>query len=193
MGRVIRAQRRGALGSCFNANTTHKKGSSQLRQLDYAERNGYLKGLITQITHDPGRGAPVMRVKFRDPYKNQKDEATLVAPEGVYAGQFIFTGAKAKTAVGNIMPVGKMTEGALRAAGGGRRRAAAICCAVCPACSLAASLPSALTLPLSPLLPSPLPPLPPPRLHRVQHGALPRRPREDRQVLGRVRDDRGAQ
>jgi large subunit ribosomal protein L8e len=58
-----------------------------------------------------------MRVKFRDPYRNQKDEATVVAPEGVYGGQFIFAGTKAKMAVGNIMPVGKMPEGACRGQG----------------------------------------------------------------------------
>lgn len=118
MGRCIRAQRRGALGSCFNAATTHKKGSSQLRKLDYSERNGYVTGLITQITHDPGRGAPVMKVKFRNPYKNQRDESILVAPEGVYSGQFIYAGSKAKAAVGNVLPLGKMTEGELRGAGG---------------------------------------------------------------------------
>lgn len=117
MGRCIRAQRRGALGSCFNAATTHKKGSSQLRKLDYSERNGYVTGLITQITHDPGRGAPVMKVKFRNPYKNQRDESILVAPEGVYSGQFIYAGSKAKAAVGNVLPLGKMTEGELRGAG----------------------------------------------------------------------------
>ena len=116
MGRVIRAQRRGALGSCFNAATTHKKGAAQLRKLDYAEKNGYVKGVITQITHDPGRGAPLMRVKFRNPYRNQAAYETMVAPEGVYGGQFIFSGLKSKMAVGNILPVGQMVEGAFEAA-----------------------------------------------------------------------------
>ena len=106
MGRVIRAQRRGALGSCFNAATTHKKGVAKLRKFDYAEKNGFVKGVITQIAHDPGRGAPVMKVKFRDPYRNKAVFETMVAPEGVYGGQFIFSGLKSKMAVGNILPVG---------------------------------------------------------------------------------------
>jgi hypothetical protein len=81
-------------------------------QYDYAERNGYVKGVVTQIAHDPGRGAPVMMVKFRDPYRNQKDAHVFVAPEGVYSGQFIYSGAKAEVAVGNILPVGQLLEGA---------------------------------------------------------------------------------
>ena len=36
----------------------------------------------------------------------------FVAPEGVYSGQFIYSGAKAEVAVGNILPVGNLVEGA---------------------------------------------------------------------------------
>ena len=42
MGRVIRAQRKGA-GSVFTANTKHRKGKPALRAVDYAERHGYIK------------------------------------------------------------------------------------------------------------------------------------------------------
>ena len=42
MGRVIRAQRKGA-GSVFVANTKHRKGKPGLRAVDYAERHGYIK------------------------------------------------------------------------------------------------------------------------------------------------------
>ena len=52
-----------------------------------------------------------MKVKFRNPYKNKKDESVMVAPEGVYSGQLIYAGAKSKPAVGNILPLGKMVEG----------------------------------------------------------------------------------
>lgn len=43
MGRVIRAQRKGA-GSVFKSHNTHRKGAAKLRKLDAAERNGYIKG-----------------------------------------------------------------------------------------------------------------------------------------------------
>lgn len=45
MGRVIRAQRKGA-GSVFRAHTKHRKGAPKLRALDFAERRGYLKGVV---------------------------------------------------------------------------------------------------------------------------------------------------
>lgn len=45
MGRVIRAQRKGA-GSVFKAITKKRKGAPKLRPLDYAERSGYLKGVV---------------------------------------------------------------------------------------------------------------------------------------------------
>ena len=45
MGRVIRAQRKGA-GSVFKSHNTHRKGAAKLRKLDAAERNGYIKGAL---------------------------------------------------------------------------------------------------------------------------------------------------
>jgi large subunit ribosomal protein L8e len=45
MGRVIRAQRKGA-GSVFRAHVKKRKGAPKLRPLDYAERHGYLKGVV---------------------------------------------------------------------------------------------------------------------------------------------------
>ena len=61
MGRVIRSQRKGR-GSVFKAHTTHRKGPARHRVMDAAERNGYIKGVVTDIIHDPGRGAPLARV-----------------------------------------------------------------------------------------------------------------------------------
>ena len=63
MGRVIRSQRKGR-GSVFVSHTRTRKGPAQHRTLDHAERNGYIKGVVTDIIHDPGRGAPLARVSF---------------------------------------------------------------------------------------------------------------------------------
>ena len=62
MGRVIRSQRKGR-GSVFTSHTTHRKGPARHRTLDAAERNGYIKGVVSEIIHDPGRGAPLARVR----------------------------------------------------------------------------------------------------------------------------------
>ena len=61
MGRVIRSQRKGR-GSVFVSHTRTRKGPARHRTLDSAERNGYIKGVVTDIIHDPGRGAPLARV-----------------------------------------------------------------------------------------------------------------------------------
>ena len=68
MGRVIRAQRKGA-GSIFKSHTKHRRGKPALRPVDFSERNGYIKGVVKDIIHDPGRGAPLAVVHFRDPYR----------------------------------------------------------------------------------------------------------------------------
>jgi hypothetical protein len=49
MGRVIRAQRKGA-GSVFRSHTKHRKGAPRLRALDFAERHGYIKGVVKVST-----------------------------------------------------------------------------------------------------------------------------------------------
>jgi hypothetical protein len=62
MGRVIRSQRKGR-GGIFKSHNTHRKGEAKHRVLDSAERHHYIKGVVREIIHDPGRGAPLARVR----------------------------------------------------------------------------------------------------------------------------------
>lgn len=112
MGRVIRSQRKGR-GSVFTSHTTHRKGPAKHRVLDAAERNGYIKGVVTDIIHDPGRGAPLARVTFNNPVRYAKAKELFIAPEGLYTGQFIYAGRKAALTIGNIKPIGEMPEGSI--------------------------------------------------------------------------------
>ncbi|KAJ1915431.1 60S ribosomal protein L2 [Mycoemilia scoparia] len=112
MGRVIRSQRKGA-GSVFTAVTHHRKGAAKLRTLDFAEREGYIRGIVKEIIHDPGRGAPLAKVQFRDPYRYKTRTETFIATEGLYTGQFVFCGKKATLTVGNTLPIGEMPEGTI--------------------------------------------------------------------------------
>ena len=93
------------------AHTRLRKGAAQFRALDYAERHGYLRGIVKEILHDPGRGAPLARVTFRDPYRYRKLTETFIANEGMYTGQFIYAGKKATLTVGNVLPLGSLPEG----------------------------------------------------------------------------------
>jgi len=113
MGRVIRAQRKGAPGGVFKSHTHHRKGAAQLRALDYAERHGYIKGVVREIIHDPGRGAPLAKVVFRHPYKYRLSTATFIAAEGMYNGQFVYCGKKAQLKIGNVLPLKSMPEGTI--------------------------------------------------------------------------------
>ena len=110
MGRVIRGQRKGR-GGIFKSHNTHRKGAAKLRVLDVAERKGYIKGVVKEIIHDPGRGAPLARVVFRHPYKYKLVKENFIAAEGMYTGQFVYCGAKAQLKIGNVAPVSSMPEG----------------------------------------------------------------------------------
>jgi large subunit ribosomal protein L8e len=112
MGRVIRGQRKGA-GSVFKAHTAGRIAPAKLRKLDYIEREGYIKGVVKEIVHDPGRGAPLARVVFRDPYRYKLRSEYFVATEGMYTGQHIFCGKRAAIAVGNVLPLKSIPEGSI--------------------------------------------------------------------------------
>jgi len=110
MGRVIRGQRKGR-GSIFTSHTKHRKGACGLRTNDFAERNGYMRGVVKEIIHDPGRGAPIAKIQFNDRYKFGKQNVQWTATEGTYTGQFIYCGKKAQLVPGNVMPLSEMPPG----------------------------------------------------------------------------------
>ena len=66
---------------------------------------------MKEIIHDPGRGAPLARVAFRDPYRFKLHTETFIANEGMYTGQFIYAGKNANLTVGNVLPLGMVPEG----------------------------------------------------------------------------------
>lgn len=53
-----------------------------------------MKGLVKEIIHDPGRGAPLAVVQFRHPNKYRQVTENFVAAEGMYTGQFVYCGKK---------------------------------------------------------------------------------------------------
>jgi large subunit ribosomal protein L8e len=112
MGKVIRGQRRGK-GSIFTCHQVGRKGAAMYKRADFAERNGYVKGIVTEILHDKGRGAPLARVQYKDAYRFKKINTTVVAPEGMYTGQFIYAGKKAALVVGNVLPLNAVPEGTI--------------------------------------------------------------------------------
>ncbi|KPM36845.1 60S ribosomal protein L2 [Neonectria ditissima] len=104
MGRVIRNQRKGR-GSIFTANTRLNKAPAKFRNLDFAERHGYVRGVVREIIHDAGK------LPDNLPTATTLITETFIANEGMYTGQFIYAGKKAALTVGNILPIGEMPEG----------------------------------------------------------------------------------
>jgi large subunit ribosomal protein L8e len=112
MGKLTTGQRRGK-SSVYGAHTRLRVGSAKLRTLDYAERNGYTKGIVKAIIHDPGRGAPIAQVQFNDAYSFGKKNELMIATEGMYTGQYVYCGKKAALSVGNVIPLKNLPEGTI--------------------------------------------------------------------------------
>jgi large subunit ribosomal protein L8e len=112
MGKTIRGQRKGT-GTVFSAKTRLRKGAAKLRVLDYSERHGYVKGVVRDIVHDSGRGAPLANVTFRNVYKYKRDKELFLATEGMFTGQNIFAGKGASLRIGNVLPLASCPEGTI--------------------------------------------------------------------------------
>ena len=112
MGKVVLTCRKGA-GSVYTSHGHRRLGPAKLRTLDYAERHGFMRGVVKSIEHEAGRGAPLARVEFRHTYKYKRVKELMVAPEGMFTGQSVFCGQKAPLAVGNVLPLGNITEGCI--------------------------------------------------------------------------------
>lgn len=75
------------------------------KRQDFAERHGYAKGVVKAIMHDPGRGAPVAKIQFKDAYRFRRVNTLVCAAEGMYTGQFVFAGKKGELLVPCCPPV----------------------------------------------------------------------------------------
>ena len=98
MGKVIKNCRKGK-GSVYRSFTCGRAGAVSFKRLDYAERNGYTKGVVREIIHDKGRGAPLARVQFKDAYRYKKVDTLVAAVEGLYSGQFIYAGQRGNISI----------------------------------------------------------------------------------------------
>jgi large subunit ribosomal protein L8e len=79
------AQRHGG-SLIFASHSHHRVAPARFRTLDFVERQGYIKGVVRDIVHDSGRGAPLAKVVFRDTYRYKQRVSYFVAVEGMYTG-----------------------------------------------------------------------------------------------------------
>lgn len=69
--------------------------------------NQTIRGRVIELIHDPGRWVPLARVVLEN-----GEEFLMPAAEGMYVNQVIQVGPDAPPENGNILPVGKIPEGA---------------------------------------------------------------------------------
>lgn len=108
MGKRIRVQRRGRGTPTFRAATHKRVAPARYPPIQKAQVEGAIKGRITQILHEPGRGAPLAALKLES-----GETYYTVVSEGVYEGQEIQIGSKAPIEIGNVLPLGNIPEGTI--------------------------------------------------------------------------------
>jgi large subunit ribosomal protein L2 len=108
MGKRIRVQRRGRGSSTFRAATHKRVAPACYPPLPRNINETVVRGVVEELFHDPGRGSPLALIRFEN-----GEECYIVAPEGMFTGQRVEMGGKAKVDVGNILPVGKIPEGTM--------------------------------------------------------------------------------
>ncbi|HII53364.1 50S ribosomal protein L2 [Candidatus Micrarchaeota archaeon CG08_land_8_20_14_0_20_49_17] len=106
MGKRLKSQRRGKGSPTYVAKSHRYKTVSRFRAYDELEQRGTIRATVTEFIDDPSKRAIVMAL-----YYDNRDQATVVAPEGIMLGQVIDAGAHAAIALGNIVPVKNVPEG----------------------------------------------------------------------------------
>lgn len=106
MGKRLIIQRRGRGTPTYRSASHRFKGKIQYRSYDDLEKNGSLNGKVVDILHDPGRTAPVAKVKFEN-----GEQKLILAPESIAINDEIACGISAPIKPGNSLPLGEIPEG----------------------------------------------------------------------------------
>jgi large subunit ribosomal protein L2 len=71
------------------------------------EKTGVLTGEVLSFVDDPGRTAPLMKVKFEN-----NETGLLLAPEGIAVGDTVDVGAQGRLKLGSVLPLYRIPDGA---------------------------------------------------------------------------------
>lgn len=102
MGKRILVQRMGRGSPTFR-----NRGHLRVAPAKYPDTgSATLRGVVEEILHEPGRWAPLAKIRL------ENGEVFYVpAAEGLYVGQVVKVGPEAEPANGNILPLWKVPEG----------------------------------------------------------------------------------
>lgn len=99
MGKKIRAQRKGSSGT-YTAPSHRYVSDAKYRNVRR------MSATIEDIVHDPGRTAPLVKVRYED-----NTVGYAIAQEGAHVNQKISQGASVAVAQGNTLPLSEIPEG----------------------------------------------------------------------------------
>lgn len=99
MGKRIRGQRRGR-GSVFKVPSHRSKLEIRYPPMETGS------AVVEDIDHDPGRSAPIAKIRSEDGKKHY-----VIAPEGIAVEQKLFFGKDAPLEVGNVLPLSMIPNG----------------------------------------------------------------------------------
>ena len=102
MGRRIRVQRLGKGTPTHRAKSWRRLGEIELPP----PTEGPATAVVVDLMHDPGRGAPVARVRYGD-----GQERLVLAPEGIRVGDRLQCGISATPRIGNTLFLAEIPEG----------------------------------------------------------------------------------
>jgi len=101
MGKITRAQRHGKGSPTYRAKSWRSLGEVKLPP---PEETG--EAVVVDILKDPGRSAPVARVRYGD-----GQERLVLAPEGIKVGDRIVAGVSVPVKPGNTLSLAEIPEG----------------------------------------------------------------------------------
>lgn len=102
MGKKIRVQRRGRGSSTYRSKAFKRRGEVRLPPVPKES----VRARVVDILHDPGRGAPVARIRYPG-----GEERLVLAPEGVRVGSKLICGVSAPIKPGNTLTLAEIPEG----------------------------------------------------------------------------------
>lgn len=106
MGKRLITQRRGRGTATYKAPSHRYVGSTSHRPYDEIEKEGIITGRVIDIINCPGHSAPLAEIEFEG-----GDRVLSLATMGLNTKQSVSSGAKAKSNVGNTLPLKKIPIG----------------------------------------------------------------------------------
>ncbi len=100
MGKRIITQRRGRGTSTYRAHSFHFKGEVKHRPYDSLEKEGVIKGIVTDLIHCAGHSAVLANI-----YYENGENVFIFANQGLLTTQTISSGSTAEPKAGNTLPL----------------------------------------------------------------------------------------